>query len=169
MTSSTLRVKNSAILYGRNGLDEWASIAMVVNCAAVGCANRLKKGCQIKFFYFPQDATQRKQWIAAMCRDKWSPQEWDRLCSVHFVSGKPSKNPRDVDYIPSVFLFNKSPSRRAKQRTGAARFEKEMQRRIRAEDLNKKKRLSRREKETLRLMFAGFYLNIRTAFNLIRI
>ena len=76
-----------------------------------------------------------------MRRDKWSPQEWDRLCSVHFVSGKSSKNPRDVDYVPSVFFFNRSPSRRATLRTEAARREKEIQRRIYAENLDNKKEI----------------------------
>ena len=94
---------------------------MVACCAAVGCKNRKKKGSGISFFRFPQDSARRKQWVASMRRAQWTPRDWDRLCSAHFVSGRPSRSPREVDYVPSVFFFTKPPSRRTIQRTAEGR------------------------------------------------
>ena len=33
----------------------------------------------------------------------WEPSKYDRLCGEHFVSGGPSDDPSDIDYVPSVF------------------------------------------------------------------
>ena len=80
---------------------------MPVSCCAVNCTNRFAKGSLVKFFVFPADPERRKRWIVAVSRDKWLPSKYDRLCSAHFVSGRPSTVPDDVDYVPSVFTDGK--------------------------------------------------------------
>ncbi|XP_019855499.1 PREDICTED: uncharacterized protein LOC109584257 [Amphimedon queenslandica] len=75
-------------------------------CCAVNCNNRSKKGLGISFFCFPTDPAKRERWIAAIKRDNWSPSEYSRVCSRHFVTGKHSDDPRHVDYAPSIFHYN---------------------------------------------------------------
>jgi hypothetical protein len=41
----------------------------------------------ISFFRFPREENRRKNWIAALRRDKWTPTKWSRICSAHFISG----------------------------------------------------------------------------------
>ena len=99
-------------------------------CCAFGCTNRKTKDSQKQFFRIPADPDQRQRWIAAINRDNWSPTEYSRLCSDHFIEGnlsvvvlcrytvlfvdkwcllnsmhvgKPSKDSRHPDYAPSVF------------------------------------------------------------------
>ena len=80
---------------------------MPVSCCAVDCTNRFTKGSGVGFFVFPADLTRRKRWIQAISRDKWEPKSHDRLCGEHFVNGHPSKEPTNVDYIPTVFKDRK--------------------------------------------------------------
>ena len=39
----------------------------------------------------------------AVSWDKWELKYHHRLCSEHFVLGKPSRDPNHVDYVPTVF------------------------------------------------------------------
>ena len=41
--------------------------------------------------------------MQAVSRDKWEPKASDRICSRHFVGGKSSTNPKDVNYVPTLF------------------------------------------------------------------
>lgn len=98
---------------------------MVATCCVVGCFNRHGTGSEISFFRFPAvDSDRRSQWIAAVKRrtasgKPWEPSKHDRVCSDHFVQGKPSMDPCDADYAPSVRLGYSS-----KQRTDNSRLER---------------------------------------------
>ena len=59
----------------------------------------------IKFFRFPAEKQRRDKWVCAIRRHKWKPNEYSRVCSSHFISGSPSKDPLSPDYVPSVFSF----------------------------------------------------------------
>lgn len=59
---------------------------MVISCCAFGCTNRQGKA-GIKFFRFPKDVERRKKWIVAIKRQNWTPTEYSRVCSAHFVTG----------------------------------------------------------------------------------
>ncbi|XP_037499377.1 uncharacterized protein LOC119373422 isoform X2 [Rhipicephalus sanguineus] len=73
-----------------------------MNCCVVGCTNRYKK-CPpgTKFFSFPARPCfihQRERWIRSVRRvnedgTAWQPTKWSRVCSQHFVGGKPSTDP----------------------------------------------------------------------------
>ena len=80
---------------------------MPVSCCAVGCANRFSKDTKITFHRFPEDPKRRQLWVRAVSRDKWELKDHHRLCSEHFVSGKPSKDLDSQDYIPTVFRDGK--------------------------------------------------------------
>ena len=70
--------------------------------------NRSNKGSGVHFYRFPQDAKRKSQWIAAVGRKDWIPND----CSVHFVSGEKSNNTLSLDYVPSIFGHIKSPLKR---------------------------------------------------------
>ena len=76
---------------------------MVVSCCAVNCSTRYLKGSGVSFFRFPANDQQRRAWINAVSREKWSPSIHDRLCEKHFVGKKPSNDPMHVDYFPTIF------------------------------------------------------------------
>ena len=60
---------------------------MVFSCCAYGCTNR-QGMADIKFFHFPRDEERRSKWIAAIKRQNWTPSEYSRLCSAHFITGE---------------------------------------------------------------------------------
>ena len=39
-------------------------------------------------FRFPTNPDQRNKWISAIRRDNWSPSEYSRLCSDHFLTAE---------------------------------------------------------------------------------
>ena len=80
---------------------------MPVSCCAVSCANRFSKDLLINFHRFPKEDERKKKWIRAVSRDKWELKDHHRICSDHFVSGKPSKDPNHIDYVPTVFNDHK--------------------------------------------------------------
>lgn len=41
---------------------------------------------------------------------KWEPSVHDRICRVHFVSGRPSKDENAIDYVPTIFTDVKKKS-----------------------------------------------------------
>ena len=107
---------------------------MPVSCAADGCANRWFKGCEVRFFRFPDDDDERRRhaWIRGACprrEAKWQPSKHMRVCSAHFVSGNKSDDPMDVDWAPSVIgirsrgmevgRMNKERHERAKRRASS--------------------------------------------------
>ena len=38
---------------------------MPTSCCAIGCANRYRKGSNVKFYRFPTDALRRDLWVSA--------------------------------------------------------------------------------------------------------
>ena len=80
-------------------------------CAAVGCSNNQLRDRPrgIQFYRFPVDPARRERWFIRLNRRDpsgalWTPRsDATRLCSAHFVSGKKSQDPNDVDFLPSVF------------------------------------------------------------------
>ena len=97
---------------------------MPVSCLAANCTQRFAKGSPVKFFVFTVNLEQRKPGIVAVSRDKWLSSKHYRLCSAHFVSGRLSIVPDDVDNIPSAFTNDKkrrSAALRASMRYGWAK------------------------------------------------
>ena len=105
---------------------------MVVSCCAVSCANRYKKASGLGFFRFPSDLQRRKAWVKAVSRAKWCPSTHDRLCGDHFVGKKPSHDPNDIDYVPTIFADRKGQRSTAIKRGGERleRLERRKQRRL---------------------------------------
>jgi hypothetical protein len=79
---------------------------MPVSCCAVHCTNQFKKGSGIGFYVFPMNVERKKRWLQAISRGGgWLPKDHDRLCGAHFVSGKPSHDPKSVDFVPTIFFI----------------------------------------------------------------
>jgi len=107
---------------------------MVVSCCAVNCANRHKKGSSVGFYRFPADPiNRRKEWIKAVSRLNWSPSAHDRLCGDHFVRKKPSDNPDDIDYVPTVFNDHKGERAATRKRRGERSERLERRKRLKEE------------------------------------
>ncbi|KAG5280105.1 hypothetical protein AALO_G00085020 [Alosa alosa] len=77
-------------------------------CSVVGCSLRPGTNLlsQIKVYRFPKENVQRDAWIAAVKRDGWIPTSNSRICSSHFISGKPSDDPLSPDYAPTLLPHN---------------------------------------------------------------
>ncbi|XP_049438610.1 peroxynitrite isomerase THAP4-like [Epinephelus fuscoguttatus] len=75
-------------------------------CSVVGCSLRPGTNLmsQIKVFRFPKDTQQREAWTAAVRRENWTPSVNSRVCSTHFITGRPSDDPLHPDYAPSKLL-----------------------------------------------------------------
>ncbi|XP_064457845.1 uncharacterized protein LOC135368466 isoform X2 [Ornithodoros turicata] len=90
---------------------------MPSTCAMPGCKSRGVKG----FFRFPSEKreTQRRHaWIAAVRRVKpWIPTPYPRICHRHFATGRPSRSPKHVDYVPCA--ANQNDENSCQRRTDA--------------------------------------------------
>ncbi|XP_049269047.1 uncharacterized protein LOC119381260 [Rhipicephalus sanguineus] len=78
----------------------------MVGCAAVNCSSSSTKGK--KMFRFPWNEDRKMKWVVAVRRATANgslrmPSIGARVCQDHFVKGAPSKDPRHVDYVPSIF------------------------------------------------------------------
>jgi hypothetical protein len=63
----------------------------------------------IKFHQLPRNNLHKRRcWIAAINRKNWTPGDATRVCGRHFLSGKPSDDPENVDYCPSKFMKGNS-------------------------------------------------------------
>ena len=85
-------------------------------CCVIGCQNRRGREKGISFHRIPAVINnqgeqwrrlswrRRSQWIAAIKREHWIPNELTRLCSKHFASGKPAKlsDSTNQDWIPHL-------------------------------------------------------------------
>ncbi|KAK3804127.1 hypothetical protein RRG08_015701 [Elysia crispata] len=103
---------------------------MVTTCWVKGCKNRAGIN-QVSFFRFPRrPENRRKVWIENIIRHQCHPKmgedtkenpglaklkeptKNDRVCSDHFITGKPSNDPLHPDYIPSLKMIpTKTPTR----------------------------------------------------------
>ncbi|KAG1937144.1 uncharacterized protein LOC120461878 [Pimephales promelas] len=81
-------------------------------CSVIGCSLRAGTNLlsEIKTFRFPRNQKKREAWIAAVKREGWIPTSNSRICSKHFISGKPSDDPENPDYIPSKLPPRPDPS-----------------------------------------------------------
>jgi hypothetical protein len=69
---------------------------MVIQCVAFKCSNRQgskSKEKGVSFFRFPKDRKKN--------RDGWTPNDYSRVCSEHFVGSWDSDDPADE---PNMFL-----------------------------------------------------------------
>ena len=80
------------------------------------CVNRYRKGCGLSFYRFPTDPERRTRWVAAVARKNWTPNEYSRLCSAHFVTGTKSDDPLSPDFVPTLFSHVESPIKRKAER-----------------------------------------------------
>ena len=85
---------------------------MPSSCCVPKCTNRYSK--RRKLFRFPRDSERLDPWVRAIRHDKWVPNEYSRICYLHFVSKRPSPFKDNPDYVPSKFIFNKSNSSQEK-------------------------------------------------------
>ena len=76
------------------------------SCCAMDCTNRFTKRSGVVFLWFLSIQKQRRdkfmQFLAIM-----RAKSHDRLCGKHFVNGRPSKEPTNVDYIPTILRDHK--------------------------------------------------------------
>lgn len=82
---------------------------MPVRCAVFGCSlsrGKRTKALNIGFFNLPEkNLRKRRQWIAVISRKDWKPDKKGHVvCGRHFVSGRPSDNPDDIDYCPTKYM-----------------------------------------------------------------
>ncbi|XP_040067015.1 uncharacterized protein LOC120840500 [Ixodes scapularis] len=89
-----------------------------LGCAPEGIAPDLLKGGIGSFFFrFPcgkLHPVKRAAWIRAVRRvDKsdpsknWKPSQLSRLCSAHFITGKPALEKAHPDYVPTLFSYSR--------------------------------------------------------------
>jgi hypothetical protein len=104
-----------------------------VNCSVVGCNSSYPRDREsVNFYCFSKrNLEQRELWIKAVNRinqdgTKWLPKTHTRVCSKHFVTGKPNPTRTHPDYVPSVFPTR---HREAKKQSDVRRQERFMQRR----------------------------------------
>uniref|UniRef100_V5IIX4 THAP-type domain-containing protein n=1 Tax=Ixodes ricinus TaxID=34613 RepID=V5IIX4_IXORI len=94
---------------------------MPAHCVAYGCTNYFYGKGNAKFFRFPSARlypAKREAWIAAARRrntdgSPWQPNEHCRICSAHFVTGRPSTFQNHPDFVPTIFSRTKTPGEAA--------------------------------------------------------
>ncbi|KAG0713376.1 THAP domain-containing protein 2 [Chionoecetes opilio] len=75
-------------------------ISMPTSCVAVGCTNRQRKRLDVTFHRFPVASARRQKWLQAIKREGFSLVGHERICSEHFLTGKPNSDPAHVDFNP---------------------------------------------------------------------
>ena len=61
---------------------------MPMSCWLIKCTRRFGKGSGITFLKIPDREPKWSAWINSIRRKNWVPSEHERVCSVHFLSGK---------------------------------------------------------------------------------
>ena len=102
--SVSLGQKDSCSLLDRRCL--WLELAMPSSCCAVGCTTCFSKDKGMKLHQFPTKKKRLQVWIRAIKRKDWQPNQHSMVCSLHFISGKPSTDMGSPDYVPSIFAYN---------------------------------------------------------------
>ena len=73
-----------------------------------GCRSTCNSLPKVLFFTFPlKNLEKRLLWIAILNKKNkdgsdWQPSKTNRICSLHFVSGKHSPTQGDIDYTPTL-------------------------------------------------------------------
>ena len=73
-----------------------------------GCRSTCNSLPKVLFFTFPlTNLEKRLLWIAILNKKNkdgsdWQPSKTNRICSLHFVSGKHSPTQGDIDYTPTL-------------------------------------------------------------------
>ncbi|XP_018578145.1 THAP domain-containing protein 2-like isoform X2 [Anoplophora glabripennis] len=93
---------------------------MVQSCAAINCVKRRLSGEKAKFHRFPKDPVQRKKWIEAMQRYKYSPSSTAVICQNHFRKDDYMVNVHGntvlkKEAVPSIFNFPNHLSKQLKE------------------------------------------------------
>ena len=80
---------------------------MPVSCCTANCTNCFKRDSGIGFYTIPAKQVRHVAWLRAISRAGWGAKSSDRICGEHFVSGRPSRDPKNVDYVPTLFKDGK--------------------------------------------------------------
>ena len=91
----------------------------VFQCTECTTKSKLTFFCVIR----AKNDTQTEAWRRAINRidvsgNPWSPKAGSRICSKHFITGKPSNDSKSPDYVPSLLMGGKrnaSNKRKAEQ------------------------------------------------------
>ena len=101
---------------------------MPSSCCAIGCVSRYSKKKHIKLFRFPTEKKRREAWIRAIRREKWIPNKYSRICQFHFIFKRPSRDPSNPDFVPTIFSFSKENEEALSEKT--ARHDRFLRRRL---------------------------------------
>lgn len=97
------------------------------DCCVFGCSNREQSDSTLKFYRIPSgrqslNGHKRQLWLQAIQQVNGSIEELkgdERICGAHFISGEPSSDSNNPDFVPSVFNFPRQDlKRKAKQYMG---------------------------------------------------
>lgn len=106
---------------------------MPQSCVVVGCSQRAHPSSGVSFFVFPKEDDRRRAWISAVNRKDWQPKLSSRVCSRHFLGGRPYPfSPAHPDYAPCLELssFHKQNDRlRSEAELRLSRFNRTAERR----------------------------------------
>ena len=114
-----------------------ATFTMPTSCIVFGCSARWIRSedddqPRTLFFTIPRDPERRERWATAINRKGWTPKDHHRVCSRHFIEGRPSRNPLHPDYVPSLHMGGEKGGRSISQgERKLARYERTVERRQR--------------------------------------
>ena len=74
-----------------------------MSCCAVHYTNRFKRDAGIGFHTIPAKQVRHEACLRAISRVGWEAKSSDRYCSEHFVSGRLSRDPKNVNCVPTLF------------------------------------------------------------------
>ena len=80
---------------------------MPVSCCTVNCTNCFDIKSGIGFYVIPANIQKKTTLAHSHIERQLAVEKSDCICGQHFVHGKPSKNPKDVDYVPTIFKDRK--------------------------------------------------------------